>query len=134
MLYEPERQEFELTDVCYASQMNEILEKVVTHGTGRRARGELYVDLSELATAEAANNTKIRVPAFARPAPPMTIQRPILLWLFAVSFRRSSFRPIDHSMAIASYVGYDLNETMRRGPIGLVARRVLYRSGRFLKL
>ena len=47
VLFEPKRQEIQLVKPEFAAQMGEVLRRVVTHGTGRRARGELYVTLGD---------------------------------------------------------------------------------------
>jgi membrane peptidoglycan carboxypeptidase len=114
VLYEPERQVIQLTDPCYATQMSEILKKVVTHGTGRRARGELYVDLANLAGAE--KDGKVRIPAFGKTGTTNDYTTAYFAGFVPYPVReRAPLDPMNHSMVIASYVGYDLNQTMRRG-------------------
>ena len=45
VLYETKKKETQLVDECYATQISEILRKVVTHGTGKRARGSCMLSL-----------------------------------------------------------------------------------------
>ncbi|MFW7380999.1 MAG: transglycosylase domain-containing protein [Oligoflexus sp.] len=117
VVFEPKKEEFQLTDPCYASQMSEILEKVVTHGTGRRARGELFVDLADMVDTESKRTGKVRVPAYGKTG--TTNDYTTAYFAGFVPYPTSSRSPLNtmnDSMAIASYVGYDLNHSMRRGP------------------
>jgi membrane peptidoglycan carboxypeptidase len=115
LLYEPKRQEFQLVDPCYAAQMSEILRKVVTHGTGRRARGELYVEYPvEGQPADKAR--RIGVPAYGKTG--TTNDYTTAYFAGYVPFPvkpNEALEPMVHSHIIASYVGYDHNKTMRRG-------------------
>ncbi len=115
LLYEPKRQEFQLVDPCYAAQMSEILRKVVTHGTGRRARGELYLEYPiEGQPPEKAR--KIGIPAYGKTG--TTNDYTTAYFAGFVPFpvkANEAMEPMVHSHVIASYVGYDMNKTMRRG-------------------
>ncbi|MCX6129519.1 MAG: penicillin-binding transpeptidase domain-containing protein, partial [Proteobacteria bacterium] len=115
LLYEPKRQEFQLVDPCYASQMSEILRKVVTHGTGRRARGELYMEFPEDGKP-ADNPRRVGVPAFGKTG--TTNDYTTAYFAGFVPFPVKPNEPLEpmvNAHVIASYVGYDLNKTMRRG-------------------
>ncbi|MCX6126611.1 MAG: hypothetical protein NTV34_17905, partial [Proteobacteria bacterium] len=45
VVFEPKRREATVALPEYGPQMHEILKRVVTHGTGRTARGELYLQM-----------------------------------------------------------------------------------------
>jgi penicillin-binding protein 1A len=94
------------------SQMREILGKVVTHGTGRRARGELHVEMPSGQT--------IRVPAFGKTGTTNDFKTSY----FAGFLPYPSLEPgaplaseLDpkRSYVISTYVGYDWNQEMRKG-------------------
>ncbi|RZA23773.1 MAG: hypothetical protein EOP10_11795, partial [Proteobacteria bacterium] len=126
VLYEPEKKEFQLVDSCYAAQMHEILRKVVTHGTGRRLRGELYMDYDspEGQTAEEAaaalkagiKPTRVGIPAYGKTG--TTNDYTTAYFAGFVPYPTKKDEPLDtmaHQYVIASYVGFDLNKSMRRG-------------------
>lgn len=115
LLYEPKRQEFQLVDPCYAAQMSEILRKVVTHGTGRRARGELYLEYP-IEGQPADKLRRIGVPAYGKTG--TTNDYTTAYFAGYVPFPvkpNEALEPMVHTHVIASYVGYDHNRTMRRG-------------------
>ena len=114
VLYETEKKETQLVDECYATQISEILRKVVTHGTGRRARGELYVDL----TTEDGKKSKgkVRVPAFGKTGTTNDYRTAYFAgYIPFPSERSSSLNSVKDAYVIASYVGYDFNKSMKKG-------------------
>ena len=114
VLYEPKKKEFQLVDECYANQVSEILRKVVTHGTGRRARGELQIPLADEGDKA---KIKIRIPAYGKTG--TTNDYTTAYFAGFVPYpkvHRAPLSPTD-SIIIASYVGYDLNQAMRKGPL-----------------
>lgn len=124
VLFEPQVEERELVAPQVALQMREILRKAITHGTGRRARGELYVTLDKGVEAAAeppkpdANEEeeiKIRIPSFGKTG---TTNEHITSYFagflpYPVEFG-TPLHP-KNSYVISSYVGYDDNKVMRRG-------------------
>jgi penicillin-binding protein 1A len=117
LLYEPKKVEKQLVSSCVASQISEILRKVVTHGTGSRARGELYLSVNPSTDdkAKSAGNLKIRVEAFGKTGTTNDYTTSYFAGFLPYPTRhRAPLRPAD-SYVIASYVGYDLNKTMKRG-------------------
>ena len=112
-LYETKRQERQLVDPKVANSMREILRKVVTHGTGRRARGELHVDLSQLKNSQ--SKVKVRIPAFGKTG--TTNDFTTAYFAGFIPYPVDPYKPLnpDNSYSIATYVGYDLNQVMRRG-------------------
>jgi penicillin-binding protein 1A len=119
VIYEPEKKAFQLVDPCYAAQMGEILKKVVTHGTGRRARGELYLDYSDPSVLDKDGKPKenrVGVPAFGKTG--TTNDYTTAYFAGFVPYPTTANEPLDfmnHQYVIASYVGFDLNKSMRRG-------------------
>lgn len=118
VLFQAEKEEFQLVAPCYAAQMGEILRKVVTHGTGRRARGELYIDLSKVeGLSQGQRKGKVRIPAYGKTG--TTNDYTTAYFAGYVPYPTEPRKPLDpmsNSNVIASYVGYDLNQTMQRGP------------------
>ncbi|MCB9228561.1 MAG: transglycosylase domain-containing protein [Deltaproteobacteria bacterium] len=121
VLFEPKAMEHQLVDPVFAIQMREILRKVITHGTGRWARGELYVTLPPSAQMEEETQQKddqplrVRIPCFGKTG----TTNDYLTSYFAgfIPYPVSWGKPLDpeNSYIISSYVGYDFNRVMRRG-------------------
>ena len=116
VLFEPEREEFQLFSPCLASQMAEILGKVVTHGTGRRARGELQIPIQEEDKERGLKEITMRVPAYGKTGTTNDYTTAYFAGFIPYPTVTRSPLALENSYVIASYVGYDLNETMRRGP------------------
>lgn len=114
VLFEPERKEHQLTLPEYTMQMHQILRKVVTHGTGRRARGELYVAWNQ-GKGAGAKEMQIRIPAFGKTG--TTNDYMTASFAGFIPYPTATNAPLDptQSFVLATYVGYDLNRQMRRG-------------------
>jgi penicillin-binding protein 1A len=117
ILFEPMKVEHQLADPSYSVQMQQILRKVVTHGTGRMARGELYINVGKGGGSDAAKVTEvpIKIPSFGKTG--TTNDYRTASFAGFVPYPTTKNRPLDprDSYVIASYVGYDLNSQMRRG-------------------
>lgn len=102
----------------YSDQMREILRKVVTHGTGRRARGELYLTIGdETEKRKNEKQVRIRLPAFGKTGTTNDFTTSYFAGFFPYPVQpHLPLDPVD-SYVISAYLGYDLNETMRRGRI-----------------
>lgn len=113
VLYEPQKREHQLVAPEYAEQMRQILRKVVTHGTGRRAHSELYLKLPQL--DKKAKNIAIRIPAYGKTG--TTNDYMTASFAGFVPYPVQKQAPLDpkNSYVLASYVGYDFNRQMRRG-------------------
>jgi penicillin-binding protein 1A len=109
VLFETKPKAHELVKPEIASQMHEILEKTVTHGTGRRARGELFMTLPDDPTA-------YRIPAFGKTGSTNDWRTSYFAGFFPYPSQteQTNLDPKD-SYVIASYVGYDWNQSMVRG-------------------
>ncbi|MBC7660983.1 MAG: transglycosylase domain-containing protein [Chitinophagaceae bacterium] len=119
VLFEPEKKVFQLVDSCYAAQMTEILRKVVTHGTGRALRGELYLDYDQPVpegSKDKAKNLRIGYPAFGKTGTTNDYTTAYFAGFIPYPVKKDEpLDPMQHQYVIASYVGYDLNKSMRRG-------------------
>ena len=124
LIYQPKREESRLVDQCIASQMDEILRKVVTHGTGTRARGELYIepfapraDGKPVPTpAEGLSaDLKIRIPAFGKTGTTNDFQTAYFAGFIPYPVQPKVALNTENSLVIASYVGYDFNKSMKVG-------------------
>lgn len=116
ILFKPERIEHQLMSSCISSQMAEILGKVVTHGTGRRANRELLVDLDP----NSENNkksVKIKLPAFGKTGTTNDYTTAYFAGFVPLPVTSGERLNVKNSYAIASYVGYDLNQAMEKGPL-----------------
>jgi membrane peptidoglycan carboxypeptidase len=101
--------------------MREILRRVVTHGTGRLARGELHVSLDDLAPEgtpkpNPPNPDKfIRVPAFGKTGTTNDFTTANFAGFLPYPVEKGGELDPTNSYVIAAYVGYDHNKTMTRG-------------------
>lgn len=119
VLFEPKRIEAEVAPLAYSAQMKEILRKVVTHGTGRRARGELYL------TAQGANKpgmppdknggVNIRVPAYGKTGTTNDYTNAYFAGFLPYPVKKGEPLDLENSYILTTYVGYDALKTMRRG-------------------
>jgi penicillin-binding protein 1A len=126
VVFEPKRQEAIVAIPEYSDQMHEILKRVVTHGTGRRARGELYLDLAQSAEGTVSPGSpptggeasrKVRIQAFGKTGTTNDYTNAYFAGFFPVPPAKGAPLDFSHFHTIASYVGYDLNKMMRRGAI-----------------
>ena len=125
VLYTAEATEKQIIKPEHAWQMREILRKIVTHGTGKRARGELYVNGGETPLDEdgkpraegVAPQKTVRIPSFGKTG--TTNEFTTAYFAGFLPYPTEVGRPIDvdNSLSIATYVGYDRPKMMRRGRI-----------------
>jgi membrane peptidoglycan carboxypeptidase len=124
VVFEPKRKEAIVSLPEYSPQMREILKRVVTHGTGRTARGELYLQMGDVEGAgkdpvklRQLESQRIRVQSFGKTGTTNDYTNAYFAGFFPVPTAKG--QPLDFSnvYTIASYVGYDFNRMMRRGGI-----------------
>lgn len=123
ILYEAEGREHQLVSKENTLQMQEILRKIVTHGTGRRARGELYVELDQngqpIVEEHEKNKSekliKIRVPAFGKTGTTNDFTTSYFAGFLPYPTKKTNVLDPENSYVIASYVGFDDNTMMRKG-------------------
>ena len=106
VLYKTERKENQLVDGSLAQQTREILRRVITHGTGRRARGELYVN---------AGDKQIRVPAFGKTGTTNDFKTSYFAGFMPYPTEKGKPLNPENSITVATYVGYDMNKIMTKG-------------------
>ncbi len=124
IVFEPKRQEAVVALPEYSPQMHEILKRVVTHGTGKRARGELYVQMGDADAAgtdpaklKELERQRVRVPSFGKTGTTNDYTNAYYAGFFPVPTVKGAPLDFYSVYTIASYVGYDLNKMMRRGAI-----------------
>ncbi len=114
ILYQPQKQEYQLVKPSISAQMRQILRKVVTHGTGGRARGESYVEIQDPQNPK--NLIPIRIPVFGKTGTTNDYRTASFAGFIPYPHApNESLDPAHYSYVVASYVGYDLNKTMRLG-------------------
>lgn len=124
VVFEPVRREAVVALPEYSVQMHEVLKRVVTHGTGRTARGELYLQMGDV---EAAGNDpvklkelekqRIRIQAFGKTGTTNDYTNAYFAGFFPTPTAKGQPLDFHNFYTIASYVGYDLNKMMRRGGV-----------------
>ena len=120
VLFEPQPEVTSIASRESSLQMQEILRRVVTHGTGRRARGELYILLDEpelIKTGKRAKKTYVRLPAFGKTGTTNDFTTSYFSGFFPYPTKKKALFDPENSYVISAYMGYDLNKTMRRGRI-----------------
>lgn len=121
VLYELDRKEHQAVKREYALQMREILRRVVTHGTGKLARGELHVNLDDLNPGGADKNIPakperlVRIPSFGKTGTTNDFTTAAFAGFVPYPVENGGELDPSNSYVIASYVGYDQNKTMARG-------------------
>lgn len=98
----------------FGLQMREILRRVVTHGTGRRARAELYLTLGTEGTKD---EKKVRIPAFGKTGTTNDYNNANFAGF--IPYPTEKGQPLDpeNAYVLAAYTGYDLNKSMQNGAI-----------------
>ena len=111
ILYQPNTKIRQVIKSEHAQQVTEILRKIVTHGTGKRARGELHVNLTE----GEARGPKIRVPAFGKTGTTNDFTTSYFAGFMPYPTEKSEKLKLSNSYTVATYVGYDKPTRMTRG-------------------
>ena len=133
VLYTAKPNEKQLIKPEHAWQMREILRKIVTHGTGKRARGELFVNGGTDDGAVEGNENKekeakareegiapekaVRIPAFGKTGTTNEFTTAYFAGFLPYPHEFGAPLDVDNSMTIATYVGYDRPKMMRRGRV-----------------
>ena len=123
-LFEPKRLEYQLVQPEFGLQMREILRRVVTHGTGRRARAELYLTIGgdpNKPSAEskdgklAPGEKRIRIPVFGKTG--TTNDYNSANFAGFVPYPVEKGQPLDpsNSYVLTAYAGYDRKQQMHNG-------------------
>ncbi|MCY4380724.1 MAG: hypothetical protein OXC40_04040, partial [Proteobacteria bacterium] len=118
VLYEANKKSRTVIQPVIISQLTEVLRKVVTHGTGRRAHGELYIDLNQEQKTQSAKY-KIRVPAFGKTGTTNDFTTSYFAGSFPYPKEKSSTLSLSNTYSMATYVGYDIPKEMKNGRISI---------------
>lgn len=116
ILYETKSKEHQLVTPHISQQTREILKKTITHGTGRRARGELYVEKRNLfSKTKKGGKYRIRIPAFGKTGTTNNFTTSYFAGFMPYPTDTTEGLDSQNSLVVATYVGYDLNKTMKNG-------------------
>ncbi len=111
-VYEPKRQSFRLVSDDIIQVNREILRRIVTHGTGSRAKSELYVSAKKN-----GKDFPIRVPAFGKTGSTNDFTTASFAGFIPYPTQKGAKLDPRDSYAISAYVGFDLNDRMVNGRI-----------------
>src|SRR5690606_18161765 len=101
---------------AFALQMREILRRIVTHGTGRRARGELFLEMGgEEGGKPGSKKNLVRIPAFGKTGTTNDYTNAYFAGWIPYPTEKNEPLDTENAYVISAYVGYDLNRTMRAG-------------------
>jgi membrane peptidoglycan carboxypeptidase len=118
VLLEPKAKEHQLVAREFAVQMREILYRIVTHGTGRKARSELFLTLDQPADKNKKSASKIvRIPAFGKTGTTNDYTNANFAGFMPYPVSKGDPLDPENSYVLAAYVGYDYNKTMQNGLI-----------------
>jgi hypothetical protein len=125
-LFEPKRAEYQLVLPEFGLQMREILRRVITHGTGRRAMAELYLTLNPADPGKqpdpkkaAAAEKRIRIPAFGKTGTTNDYNNANFAGFLPYPVEKGAPLDPENSYVLAAYAGYDVNVQMRAGAINV---------------
>lgn len=123
VLYAAESKTYSVLHPLILSQLTDVLRKIVTHGTGRRAGREMYVDLAETpassAPAALSSRYKIRIPAYGKTGSTNDFTTSYFAGLTPYPVPGSDRLSLSHIYTMAAYVGYDIPQMMERGRISI---------------
>ncbi len=112
ILFKQQATSHQLFDEKYAMQIREILRRVVTHGTAKRARGELHVALNDK-----KNSPKIRIPSFGKTGTTNDFTTSYFAGFLPYPVEDHKKLDPENSFVMSAYVGYDRNKVMKNGRI-----------------
>jgi penicillin-binding protein 1A len=117
VLMEPKAKEHQLVSRDFALQMRELLYRIVTHGTGRTARSELFLSL-EKPDPKAKPGTLgkiVKIPAFGKTGTTNDYNNANFAGFIPYPVKKGDPLDPENSYVLAAYVGYDFNKTMQNG-------------------
>ena len=123
VLYAAAAKTYDVLHPLIRSQLTDVLRKIVTHGTGRRAGREMYIDLAEDASSNApaafSSRYKIRIPAYGKTGSTNDFTTSYFAGLTPYPISGSDQLSMAHIYTMAAYVGYDIPQMMERGRISI---------------
>ncbi len=117
VLMEPKPKEHQLVSREFALQMRELLYRIVTHGTGRKARSELFLtlDQSDPKAKPGTTGKIVKIPAFGKTGTTNDYNNANFAGFMPYPVKKGDPLDPDNSYVLAAYVGYDFNKTMQNG-------------------
>lgn len=116
VLYESKPKSQAIIEPIILSQLTDVLRKIVTHGTGRRANRELYIDLE---SSSSSSRYKIRIPAFGKTGSTNDFTTSYFAGFVPYPEQESALLSLDNIYTVATYVGYDIPRMMKNGRISI---------------
>lgn len=134
-VYEPQVRELTVIPAKILYQLQLVLRKIVSHGTGRRAHGELYFDFSRSGSssddggvaggsvggvgAVTAEKDKIRIPAYGKTGSTNDFFTSYFAGFVPYPHQAHQMLNLEHLYTLAAYVGYDIPRSMKKGRISI---------------
>lgn len=116
ILYEAKADVIEIFPHSTSQQMRQILKRVITHGTGRRALGELYVNVEDLNEETGERKLrKVRVPSYGKTGTNNDFKTSYFAGSMPYPTEKGEALDVENSYTVATYVGYDYNKVMENG-------------------
>lgn len=115
LLWEASASEHQLIDNFYSPSMLSVLRGTITNGTGYAAHNSVVLRSNDRAIDAQLVKAKIRIPVFGKTGTTNDYTNATFVGYvpYPAGEGSSELSP-DHMYTVASYVGYDTNETMRR--------------------
>ena len=107
VIYEPQRTEHQLVSKKVVNQMREILRITNSHGTGRRARRELSLNLGP--------QNRIVIPSFGKTGTTNNFTTSYFSGSLPYPIEANKYLDLSNQYTIATYIGYDYNKSMKHG-------------------
>ena len=121
ILYQSNSKTIQVIDELVVYQLLEVLRKIITHGTGRRANGELYVSVDPKINVDPnkTGQSRIRIPAYGKTG--TTDDFTTSYFAGFVPYPSDYGKPLDldHIYTMATYVGYDVPKKMSSGRVNI---------------
>ena len=115
VLYDNKGQSIQVIDQNVIYQLLQVLRKVVTHGTGKRANGELFVNVAQ----NKARKTRIRIPAYGKTGTTNDFTTSYFAGFVPYPVVKGSPLDLNNFYTLATYVGYDVPKEMTSGRVSI---------------
>lgn len=118
VIYTPNPRITPVIDPIIVHQLNTVMRKVITHGTGRRAHGELYIDVAKHQTSS-PGRYKIRIPSFGKTGSTNDFTTSYFAGFVPYPKDKGQDLNLNNFYTLATYVGYDTPREMKKGRISI---------------
>ena len=119
VIYEPQAEVTQILPPQLLHQLQAVLRKVVSHGTGRRAHGELYFDVGAGSQGPSSESDKIRIPAYGKTGTTNDFTTSYFAGFVPYPEEEGVPLSLKHHYTLAAYVGYDIPRTMKAGRVSI---------------